>query len=466
MYESFYGLRTNPFSLVPDPGFLYLGKQHKLALSLLEYGLLNRAVFTVITGEPGTGKTTLLNAILDQSQHQVVVGMLSNTHVGLGSLMPWVLMAFNLNGKGMDSVELYRTFTAFLAREYEQHRRVVLVVDEAQNLGSAMLEELRLLSNLNDGRRQSLQIILSGQPGLRALLQRGDLVQFAQRISVDYHLEPFDEEETPRYVRHRLMVAGMTSAVMTELACRVVHRLAGGNARLINQVCDVSLAYGFAEQARLVKAGLVMKAATDRRASGILPLTPSSVTDLLTPEAERKEKEEASSAASTAEKTSTMIQKPEVRDHERLTSYQQGLAHKEARQYRQAIACFDQARQDSAMAVKSGIQTALCYKAADRLDDAAALLRQLLNDKKGTDGERRQVRYLLARIYERLGRTEQALEHYKVLEKDDPTFLDTAARLGQLSSSKGLSTVLARPFAGSWLHSMTKSWGHILRIVP
>jgi len=507
MYESFYGLRTNPFSLVPDPGFLYLGTQHKLALSLLEYGLLNRAVFTVITGEPGTGKTTLLNAILDQSQHQVVVGMLSNTHAGLGSLMPWVLMAFNLNGKGMDSVELYRTFTAFLAHEYEQRRRVVLVVDEAQNLGSAMLEELRLLSNLNDGRRQSLQIILSGQPGLRALLQRGDLVQFAQRISVDYHLEPFDEGETPRYVRHRLVVAGMTRAVMTELACRVVHRLAGGNARLINQVCDVSMAYGFAEQARVVTAGLVMRAATDRAASGILPLTSSSVADLLTPEAEQKEKEEASSVAAglvmqsatdrvasgilpltssslahlptpepeqreieqalsaTAEKTTTTRQKPKVRDESAPTSsYQQGLAHKEARQYRQAIACFDHARQEPAMAVRSDVQTALCYKALDRLDDAAALLRQLLKDNKGTDGERRQIRYLLARIYERLGWTEQALAHYKVLQKDAPTFLDTAARLGQLSSSRAWSSILVSPLSGSWFRSVTKSWVQLLRI--
>ena len=464
MYESFYGLRTNPFSLVPDPRFLYLGRQHKLALSLLEYGLLNRAVFTVITGEPGTGKTTLLNAILDQSQHQVVVGMLSNTHTGLGSLMPWVLMAFNLNGKGMDSVELYRTFTAFLAHEYEQRRRVVLVVDEAQNLGSAMLEELRLLSNLNDGRRQSLQIILSGQPGLRALLQRSDLVQFAQRISVDYHLEPFDEEETPCYVRHRLMVASMTSVVMTELACRVVHRLAGGNARLINQVCDVSLAYGFAEQARVVTAGLVMKAATDRAASGILPLTPSSVADLLTPEAERKEKEEASSAGSTAEKTTTTKQKPELRDHGAPTPYQQGLAYKEAGQHRQAIACFEQARQEPAMAVKAGIQTALCYKATNRLDDAATMLRLLLNGKKGTDGERRQIRYLLGRIYEGLGRTDEALAHYKVLQQEDPTFLDTAARLGQLSLSRPWSTRIAGSFNRSWLCSMTKSWVHLLRV--
>jgi type II secretory pathway predicted ATPase ExeA len=420
-------------------------------------------VFSVITGEPGTGKTTLLNAILDQSQHQVTVGVLSNTHAGFGSLMPWVLMAFNLNGKGMDSVELYRTFATFLAREYDQRRRVVLVVDEAQNLGSAMLEELRLLSNLNDGRRQTLQIILSGQPGLRSLLQRGDLVQFAQRISVDYHLDPFDEEETPNYIRHRLAVAGMSGPVMTELACRVVHRLAGGNARLINQVCDVSLAYGFAEQARLVTARLVMKASTDRTASGILPLTQSPVTDLFTAESKHKEDEEVRSAGSSTPDT-TKEQKPDTRGHNSQSSYERGLAYKEAGQYRQAIVCFDQAREDPAMVVKSDVQTALCYRAAGRLDEAAALLKRLLKDKKGTDGERLQIRYLLARVYEGLGRTEQARAHYKVLQQDDPAFRDTAARLAQLSTSRAWSSALTRPFSGSWFRSMTKCWVQLLRI--
>jgi hypothetical protein len=326
-----------------------------------------------------------------------------------------------------------------------------------------MLEELRLLSNLNDGRRQSLQIILSGQPGLRTLLQRSDLVQFAQRISVDYHLEPFGEQETPAYIRHRLAVAGMSAPVMTELACRIVHRLSGGNARLINQVCDVSLAYGFAEQARLVTARLVMKAAADRAASGILPVAKFPVTDLCTPEMNQKEDEEVRSVASTKADV-TRVQQPGSKDQGMQSSYERGLAFKEAGQYQQALACLDQAREDPAMAVKADVQTALCYKAADRLDDAATVLRELLKDKKGTDGERRQIRYLLARIYERLGRTEQAVAHYRILQQADPAFRDTAVRLGQLSSSRGWSSVLARPFTGSWLRSMTKSWVHLLRI--
>src|SRR5262245_2950244 len=147
-----------------------------------------------------------------------------------------------------------------------------------------MLEQLRLLSNLNDGRRHTLQIILSGQPNLRRLLQRPELVQLAQRIAVDYHLEPFAEEETPEYIRHRIRVAGGPVALMTDMACRVIHRLTGGNPRLINQVCDVSLAYGFAEQTPLITAHLVIRAAVDRTASKILPLTSTDITGLLSEE--------------------------------------------------------------------------------------------------------------------------------------------------------------------------------------
>ena len=149
MYESFYGFRANPFTLIPDPRFLYLGTQHKTALNLLEYGLFNRAIFTVITGEPGTGKTTLLNAILEQSQHEVTLGVLSHTHAGLGSLMPWVLMAFGLDGKGMDSVELFKAFSAFISREHERQRRLILVVDEAQNLEPTTLKTI--LTRIGEG---------------------------------------------------------------------------------------------------------------------------------------------------------------------------------------------------------------------------------------------------------------------------------------------------------------------------
>lgn len=462
MYESYYGLRTHPFSLAPDPGFLYLGRKHKVALGLLEYGLLNHTAFTVITGEPGTGKTTLLNAILDRSEREVTLGVLSHTHAGLGSLLPWVLMTFGLDGKGMDSVELYRSFAAFLAREHARHRRVVLVVDEAQNLGPAMLEELRLLSNLNDGRRQPLQIILSGQPALRTLLQRGELVQLAQRVAVDYHLEPFVEEETPEYVRHRIAVAGGPVTLMTDLACRVVHRLTGGNPRLINQICDLSLAYGFAEQARTVTARLVVKAATDRKASGILPLAAAAASGLVSDEELRAEQAQVTqlSRLPAAPKPDAA---PVHREESAAALYKRGVAFKEAGAFKQATAYFEQAARESGLAVKARMQIALCLRAGGRTAEAAAAFQKLWNSGQGTAQERRQIRYLLARTLEGSGRRDEALEHYRALREEQSDYRDVTDRLGRLSGQEP-SELLAEAAGGSsWLKFLSRSWGQLLR---
>lgn len=462
MYESFYGLRANPFSLVPDPGFLFLGRRHKLALSLLEYGMLNRSAFTVITGEPGTGKTTLLNAILDRSERAVTVGVLSHTHVGLGSLLPWVLMTFGIDGKGMDSVELYRAFAEFLAQEHARQRRVVLVVDEAQNLGTAMLEELRLLSNLNDGRRQPLQIILSGQPALRALLRRGELVQLAQRISVDYHLEPLGEAETPDYIRHRIGVAGGPVSLMTDLACLVVHRLSGGNPRLINQVCDLSLAYGFAAQARWITGQLIAKSATDRNAGGILPLNHL---DHAVPFGEEEEKAEREQLAALAQPTAPPKHeaKPAVKSESAGSLYHRGVAFKEAGAFRQAITFFEQAGRDAGLSVKAKTQIALCYRASGRMAEAVRLLEQLWTGGQGTAEERRQVRYFLARTLEASGQVEDAVGHYQALRDEQSDFRDVTNRLGRLAgpdSSTGPSFSTA---SGAWTKLLSRGWAQLIR---
>ena len=177
MYESYYHLKTKPFSLLPDPDFLYLGVKHKLALSLLEYGLLNQAGFIVITGEPGTGKTTLLQKIIQDSNTHCTIGAVSNTHDALGSLLPWILAAFDQEAAGSGAVELAQRFSAFLADEAARHHRVVLLIDEAQNLTPSMLEELRLLSNTTSGKSQLLQIVLSGQPrpGVRHASDEGPI---------------------------------------------------------------------------------------------------------------------------------------------------------------------------------------------------------------------------------------------------------------------------------------------------
>jgi type II secretory pathway predicted ATPase ExeA len=149
VYERFYGFREKPFSLLPDPTFLYLGRHHSTAYSLLEYAVLNQAGFTVITGEIGCGKTTLIRHLLNQVDNKVTVGLLSNTHRELGDLLRWILMVFGLDYASKGSVELYEIFVKFLIDEYAHRRRVVLIVDEAQNLDVVTLEELRTLSNIN-----------------------------------------------------------------------------------------------------------------------------------------------------------------------------------------------------------------------------------------------------------------------------------------------------------------------------
>ena len=456
MYESFYGLRTNPFSLIPDPKFLFLGTQHKTALNLLEYGLFNRAIFTVITGEPGTGKTTLLNAILEQSQHEVTLGVLSHTHVGLGSLMPWVLMAFGLDGKGMDSVELFKTFSAFISREHERQRRIVLVVDEAQNLGSAMLEELRLLSNVNDGRRQPLQIILSGQPALRGLLQRGELIQFAQRISVDYHLKPFGEDEIPAYIAHRLAMAGGVGRIFTDQACLVVHRLTRGNARLTNQVCDVSLAYGYAEQSPWVTAGIVWKAANDRRAGGILPVAPGPLTDLLT--SEEAAAEELQLAAMPSPQRSSGLDKTPVSGSDSPgNAYEKGLAHKQAGSYKHAIDFFEQAAADATQEVRATSQVALCLNAMGRHEEAARSLAALLERSQGTELELQDIRYFLGRALESLGRPREALAHYQILHAQKSEFRDVTSRLRRLSSDQSFFSFPPSFDPRAWIRGLVRN---------
>lgn len=209
MYEAFFGFKEKPFSLLPDPSFLYLGKRHSMALTMLQYGLMNQAGFTVIAGEIGCGKTTLIRHLLNNIDQDVTVGLISNTQREIGELLQWVLFAFNLEYRDKAKVELYETFVNFIIAEYSKNRRTVLIIDEAQNMASQTLEELRMLSNINADKHQVLQLILVGQPELRETLRRPELVQFAQRIAVDYYLNHLDLEETREYIYHRIKVAGV-----------------------------------------------------------------------------------------------------------------------------------------------------------------------------------------------------------------------------------------------------------------
>ncbi len=271
MYESYYGLTEKPFSLLPDPGFLYLSRQHGMALALLEYGLLNQAGFTVISGEIGTGKTTLIRHLLNNMPRQLTVGLITNTHRSFGELLNWVLNAFHISHTGKSKVELYQLFVDFLLQEYAQDRRVVLIVDEAQNMDPETLEELRMLSNINADKDLVLQVILSGQHQLRDLLQRPELLQFAQRITADFHLNGLNEEETRLYVRHRLQTAGGDPDLFDDAVYPLLHRHSGGTPRLINVLCDTALVYGYAEQVKRIPATLMEDVIREKRQTGLFP---------------------------------------------------------------------------------------------------------------------------------------------------------------------------------------------------
>ncbi len=269
MYLEFYGLREHPFTLQPDPGFLYLGKRHSMAYTLLEYGVYNQAPISVITGEIGAGKTTLLRHLLDNLDgEEVTVGLISNTHRAFGNLLEWISLAYDLPFEGKSEAALYRQFVDFLIQQYAEGRRTVLIVDEAQNMDPDTLEELRVISNVNADKDQVLQLVLAGQPELRETLRRPDLEQFAQRVAVDYHLRPLEPDESDAYIRHRLEVAGGDPELIEAAARRFIHHQSGGIPRLINNLCDTALVYGFAAQQRPVTAELVHEVVQDRIRNG------------------------------------------------------------------------------------------------------------------------------------------------------------------------------------------------------
>jgi type II secretory pathway predicted ATPase ExeA len=273
MYERHFGLHHRPFALLPDPGFLYFGNQHATAYGLLEYGVLQQAGFVVITGDIGTGKTTLVRYLVDHLPADVQVGLITNTHRGLGGLLSWVLDAFGIGDPAAPHVVQYRALVDWLRDNAQSGRHALLIVDEAQNLDGDGLEELRTLSNLNDA-EPLLQVMLVGQPNLRSLLRRPELEQFAQRVVVDYHLQPLTREEARAYVEHRLRVAGATPdhPVFDAMALAFVHAYSRGVPRLINQLCDAALVYGYAARVPLIDAALVQEVARDRARGGILPL--------------------------------------------------------------------------------------------------------------------------------------------------------------------------------------------------
>jgi type II secretory pathway predicted ATPase ExeA len=270
MYESFYGLKEKPFSLLPDPSFLYLGKKHAMALAMLQYSLVSRAGITVLSGEVGAGKTTLIRHVLSQVDKSVSVGLISNTHRNFGEFLQWVSLAFGLEFEKKGKVALYQQLIDFLLDRYRQGLRTVLIIDEAQNLSLDTLEEIRLLSNINVDKHHILQIILAGQPELRRKLRRPELEQFIQRVAVAYYLTPLTAEETDNYIIHRLTLAGGDPGLFDVGARRFIHHQSGGIPRLINILCDTALVYGFADRKRQINAETIYAVVQDKIKGGLL----------------------------------------------------------------------------------------------------------------------------------------------------------------------------------------------------
>lgn len=269
MYEAFYGLKERPFALLPDPSFLYMSRRHATALTLLQYSIQNRQGFTVITGEVGCGKTTLINRLLDEVGPELRVGLINFTHSSFGEMAEWIMMAFDLDYKGKSKVELYDDFVQFLIREYAAGHPVVLIVDEAQNLGVKGLEEIRMLSNVNAQKEYLLHLILVGQPELGELLRKHELRQLMQRVSVAYNLEPFSQGDVGAYIAHRMKVAGGDPGVFTPEAVRLIAAASDGVPRLVNTLCDLCLVYGFSADQNSVDATTVRSVLRDRVRMGL-----------------------------------------------------------------------------------------------------------------------------------------------------------------------------------------------------
>lgn len=244
LYCEHFGFSQRPFSLSPDPDFLFWTQAHSRAFSILEYGLMTHAPLTVVTGEVGTGKTTLIQAMLRRIDDSVRVGLISNAQGNRDDLLRWVLNALDIeSNESAGYVNLFQQFQDFVISNYADGKRVVLIIDEAQNLGVETLEELRMLTNINSGKDELLQLILVGQTELRRMIEQPELRQFAQRVTATYHINPLDRSTTVAYIKHRLKEVGGTGNEIEDEACSEIYRNSEGIPRIINKICDLALVY-------------------------------------------------------------------------------------------------------------------------------------------------------------------------------------------------------------------------------
>jgi general secretion pathway protein A len=249
MYEAFFNLKTKPFDLLPNSEFLYMSKSHKRAITYLDYGIREHAGFVLLTGEIGSGKTTIIRNMIKKQLDRVVLSKVFNTKVNFDQLIAMINDDFNLPVQGKDKIALLRDLNDFLIEQYTLGNKPTLIIDEAQNLSSEILEEIRMLSNLETDNAKLLQIILVGQPELRKTLALPGLLQLRQRISINCHINPLTRLEVEEYILYRLHIAGNREAAQfSAQAIDSIFKYSRGIPRLINIICDFLMLSAFAEE--------------------------------------------------------------------------------------------------------------------------------------------------------------------------------------------------------------------------
>ena len=253
IYNHHFGLTSRPFTLVPDPDFLFWSSAHRQAYTMLDYGALTGGPITLITGEVGAGKTTLLHKFLEDIGENAKIGLISNSQGCRGELLRWVLMALDQTAeRDATYVDLFDAFQKYLISEYAAGKRVILIFDEAQNLSVQSLEELRMFTNINSNKDELLQLVLVGQPELRDTIHRSELRQLAQRVAASFHLGVMNQKTVAEYILHRLRVAGAHRNLFPEAACQRIYENTGGVPRLVNQLCDLAMLYAFTKNQKTV----------------------------------------------------------------------------------------------------------------------------------------------------------------------------------------------------------------------
>jgi len=269
MYESFYGFKEKPFDLHPDPDYLYMSRVHENTYTHLEYAIVENKGFVVVTGEIGSGKTTLTNYLLNKIGEEIQVGLVNNTNILPAEFLKMVCKEFELDPKTNDKAELIDIFSGYLIDQFAAGERVVLIIDEAQNLTNDTMEEIRMLSNIETEKHHLIQIILVGQPELKFKLQQSNLKQFAQRVTVHCHLKGLEKDEVSEYINHRLEVGGgKRFNLFKKETIERIAEYSRGIPRLINVLCDSTLVYGFADELQTIDTDILENVYEELKALG------------------------------------------------------------------------------------------------------------------------------------------------------------------------------------------------------